>query len=591
MPNVWSDSKKLCFASRSGTRSCGRRGPASDGSTSPRSSSTTWEYSGSTVGSCQNPFSLQYDSTSKTCASARPVSRRYLSVSSSTGKKPHVAPYSGDMFPIVARSASARPASPGPKYSTNFPTTPVARRICVTVKTRSVAVAPSGSVPLSLNPTTCGISIEIGSPSIAASASIPPTPQPRTPSPFTIVVCESVPTSVSGNVLPSRVSTTRARNSRLTWWTMPVLGGTTLKLSNASWPQRRNAYRSRFRSNSSSALRKIARAVAYSSTCTEWSMTSSTGSCGLIRAGAPPRSAMAFRIAARSTTAGTPVKSCRSTREGRKEISSEGSAFGSQRRMAWASASSPCRSAFSSRIRSVYGSRATSLTQPTLPSHLTPAGLLPKVHQLTGLIGEANETNKPCFARSARVPRAGRRRGPGHEASARRVLDAEGRLQPADSGLPEDARRPGRELLAVVRRLRRPEPGCRRGSLRRHRRPVPRARRERPRAEAPGRAELEQGQVPRDGHALRRRLRRARRQSEEDPDLERPGEAGRADRDAEPLHLRRCTLERDGRVRRRAPRGQDAEAGADLSRVDVEARRRGAFERARGLADVPRRPR
>jgi aconitate hydratase len=35
-------------------------------------------------------------------------------------------------------------------------------------------------------------------PSIAASASMPPTPQPRTESPLTIVVCESVPTSVSG---------------------------------------------------------------------------------------------------------------------------------------------------------------------------------------------------------------------------------------------------------------------------------------------------------------------------------------------------------------------------------------------------------
>ena len=35
-------------------------------------------------------------------------------------------------------------------------------------------------------------------PSIAASASMPPTPQPSTPRPLTIVVCESVPTSVSG---------------------------------------------------------------------------------------------------------------------------------------------------------------------------------------------------------------------------------------------------------------------------------------------------------------------------------------------------------------------------------------------------------
>ena len=56
--------------------------------------------------------------------SGRPVKRRYSSVTSSTGKKPHVAPYSGLMFPIVARSASASDGTPGPKYSTNFPTTP-----------------------------------------------------------------------------------------------------------------------------------------------------------------------------------------------------------------------------------------------------------------------------------------------------------------------------------------------------------------------------------------------------------------------------------------------------------------------------------
>ena len=47
---------------------------------------------------------------------------------------------------------------------------------------------------------------------------------------------------------------TRARYSMLTWWTMPVSGGTTWKLLNARCPQRRNAYRSRLRENSSSAL-------------------------------------------------------------------------------------------------------------------------------------------------------------------------------------------------------------------------------------------------------------------------------------------------------------------------------------------------
>ena len=68
----------------------------------------------------------------------------------------------------------------------------------MTVSTRSVAVAPSGSSPVSLKPTTWGSSIEIGWPSIAASASMPPTPQPSTPRPLIIVVCESVPTRVSG---------------------------------------------------------------------------------------------------------------------------------------------------------------------------------------------------------------------------------------------------------------------------------------------------------------------------------------------------------------------------------------------------------
>ena len=52
---------------------------------------------------------------------------------------------------------------------------------------------------------------------------------------------------------------------------------------------------------------------------------------GLIFAGSPPRSAIAFRIAARSTTAGTPVRSCSRTRDGENEISFDGSAFASQR--------------------------------------------------------------------------------------------------------------------------------------------------------------------------------------------------------------------------------------------------------------------
>ena len=46
-------------------------------------------------------------------------------------------------------------------------------------------------------------------------------------------------------------------------------------------------------------------------------MTRSTGTSGLILVGSPPSDAIASRIAARSQTAGTPVKSCISTRAGR----------------------------------------------------------------------------------------------------------------------------------------------------------------------------------------------------------------------------------------------------------------------------------
>ncbi len=79
-----------------------------------------------------------------------------------------------------------------------MPTTPCFRNCSVMVSTTSVAVAPAGMDPDSLKPTTRGMSIDTGWPSMAASASMPPTPQPRTPRPLTMVVCESVPTQVSG---------------------------------------------------------------------------------------------------------------------------------------------------------------------------------------------------------------------------------------------------------------------------------------------------------------------------------------------------------------------------------------------------------
>ena len=48
------------------------------------------------------------------------------------------------MFDSVARSASSSVEHPSPKNSTNLPTTPCARSIWVSVRTRSVAVVPGG---------------------------------------------------------------------------------------------------------------------------------------------------------------------------------------------------------------------------------------------------------------------------------------------------------------------------------------------------------------------------------------------------------------------------------------------------------------
>ena len=110
-----------------------------------------------------------------------------------------------------------------------------------------------------------------------------------------------------------------------TWWTMPVPGGTTRKPSNAFWPQRRNWKRSRLRWNSSATFFSKASGLPNTSATTEWSMTSSAGISGLIFFASPPRVCIASRIAARSTTAGTPVRSCRITRAGVNWISVSGS--------------------------------------------------------------------------------------------------------------------------------------------------------------------------------------------------------------------------------------------------------------------------
>jgi hypothetical protein len=66
------------------------------------------------------------------------------------------------MFDRVARSATDSDDRPSPKNSTNVPTTPCSRSICVSVSTRSVAVVPAGSAPTVRTPMMTGCGRNIG---------------------------------------------------------------------------------------------------------------------------------------------------------------------------------------------------------------------------------------------------------------------------------------------------------------------------------------------------------------------------------------------------------------------------------------------
>ncbi len=138
--------------------------------------------------SLNKKLDVRYSRMSFTDADSLPEESRYSIVISSGGKKPQVAPYSGAMFAIVALSGRLSPPNPEPKNSTNLPTTPCSLNISTIVRAMSVAVTPGLKDPVSSMPTTSGKSMYIGWPNITASASIPPTPQPRTPRPFIMVV-------------------------------------------------------------------------------------------------------------------------------------------------------------------------------------------------------------------------------------------------------------------------------------------------------------------------------------------------------------------------------------------------------------------
>ena len=144
-----------------------------------------------------------------------------------------VAPYSGAMLEIVARSPSVSTEAPAPKNSRYAPTTFSLRRNSVSASTTSVAVMPGAGRPESSTPTMSGNRIHDALPSITLSASSPPTPIAITPSASTCGVWLSVPTSVSGNATPSFACITGDIRSRLIWCMMPLPGGITSMFLNA----------------------------------------------------------------------------------------------------------------------------------------------------------------------------------------------------------------------------------------------------------------------------------------------------------------------------------------------------------------------
>ena len=154
--------------------------------------------------------------------------------------------------------------------------------------------------------------------------------------------------------------------------------------------------------------------------------------------------------------------------------------------------------------------------------------------------------------------------GSSSESDARRLLDAAGGLRKADPGVPGDAGRQGRELQAVLRPVRRTEPRGRQRPARRRRQLLARTGRRTARQGRPRLRELEPERHARLRDQLGRRDHRAQGQPEAHHRLGGPGQAGRAGRDAEPVHVGRRALEHHGRVRRAAEGRQDPGAGAGI---------------------------
>ena len=144
------------------------------------------------------------------------------------------------------------------------------------------------------------------------------------------------------------------------------------------------------------------------------------------------------------------------------------------------------------------------------------------------------------------------------------------------------AGRTGHLVPAVLRRLRRAGARGDRRAQGRRRRVLARAGHDVARQGGSRRQVVEEEAVPRDRHALGRRLRRPQGQPEAHPHLERPDQARRRRPRAERPDLRRRQVGRDRRVRRAAQARQVARAVGQVPEQALRPRRLAGQERARG---------
>ena len=276
------------------------------------------------------------------------------------GTSPAVAPNSGDMLDSVARSATVSEPRPGPKNSMNLPTTPCLRSCSVSVSTRSVAVTPVRSAPAMRTPTTCGGGhVE----RLAEHDGLGLDPADAPAEHAERVDHRGVRVGADQRVGQRDAVAHRRRRGR---GTRGSPGG------RCPCPAARRGSCGTRPAPSAAAVAlavslvlalDVARVGARSSRtrppARSGRSTRSTGTSGSTREGSPPRRATAARIAARSTTAGTPVRSCIITRAGMK-ASCAPSAGAGQPASARTSASVTCsvparRTRFSSSTHTVYG--------------------------------------------------------------------------------------------------------------------------------------------------------------------------------------------------------------------------------------------